>query len=268
MWQPTRHGTLALEKDKTTFTRFGFERLFGVAQHHSEDEDDDFELELEAVDPEILEHARQRASRQIEETEIRAARLETYDEPSEADTISLDQLEGFRFTTSHLLIATALLAIVMTVVKLGGGCNGLFFSALGALAFGWWFVLRKEKQERLERERRRAELDARLAEGKRAITGTPPVANIEDDYVPSHPSLHFSFSLKQILGALAVAAVVLTMASLLGTGTASLFLGIVAVAGLAVFLLGFELPGIIVFGWWVLLAMYVVMSLLTIVSNK
>jgi hypothetical protein len=63
------------------------------------------------------------------------------------------------------------------------------------------------------------------------------------------------------MGTFAVAAVVLTIATLFGPNTASLILGIVAVLGLAIQVIGIELPGILVFGWWILMLMYVAMSL-------
>lgn len=240
-----------------------------------DEEDDDFEFELEGVDPEILEHARQRADRQVHETEARAARLETYDAPSEADTLSLDDFKGFRFTTRHLLIATAVLAVFMSVVKLGGGCNGLLLAGLASLAYGWWFVLRKERNERLARERRRLEIDARLAASRKNAQGEPLASTVrmsglepaDAEPAPEKPALSFSFSLKQILWAFAVAAVVLTVSMLLGANNASLILGLIAVVGLAIHVMGFELPGIIVFGWWILMVLYLLMSLLAILRS-
>ncbi len=234
-----------------------------MADH--DDEDDDYELELEDVDAEVLEHARLRATRQVEETEARAARLETFEIPSEAATIGFDDLKSFRFTTWHLLVATALVAVFMSVIKLGGGCNGLFIAGLMTLAAGWWYVLRKERHERLERERRRLEIEARLTQTRKQETVvTERMAGLEpaeEEFVPTRPALSFSFSLKQIMGSFVVAAVVLTIAMLFGSNTASLILGVVAVLGLAIQVIGIELPGILVFGWWVLMLMYVAISL-------
>jgi len=211
----------------------------------------------------------------VQETQARAEILETYDTPSEADTLTLDDFKGFRFTTRHLLIATAVLAVFMSVVTLGGGCNGLFIAALASLAYGWWFVLRKERKERLERERRRLEIDARIAASRKNAAGEPVASTArmaglepaEEELVPEKPALSFSFSLKQILWAFAVAAVVLAVAMLLGPDNASLILGLIAVIGLAIQVMGFELPGIIVFGWWILLVLYVLMSAWAIIGS-
>lgn len=246
-----------------------------MADQATPDEDDDYELELEEVDPEILAHAKQRADRQIQDTEARAALLETYDTPSEADTLTLDDFKGFRFTTRHLLIATAVLAVFMSVVTLVDGCSGPFIAALAALAYGWWFVLRKERKERLERERRRLEIDARIAAARKNEAGEPIVATTrmaglepaEEEPAPEKPALSFSFSLKQILWAFAVAAVILGISTWIDPGTASVILGLIAVIGLAIHVMGFELPGIIVFGWWILLVLYVLMSAWAILKS-
>jgi hypothetical protein len=238
-----------------------------------DDDDDEFEFELEDVDPEILEHAKRRGERQIHETEARAAHLETFEEPSDADPISFEDFEGFRFTTQHLLIATAILAVFMSIVILGGICNALFISGIITLACGWWFVLRKERLERLGRERRRVEASERLARLQKGDKSTDSlsgrgVAYDEEEYVPEKPSFRFSFSLKQVMIVFAIAAVMLGIASLFSTETAALMLGIVAVIGLVVLIMGFELPGIIVFGWWVLIGLYVVMSIAAVFMGR
>lgn len=239
------------------------------------DDDDDFEFELEDVDPEILEHARRRGERQVQETEARAAHLETFDAPSEADPITIDDFEGFRFTTQHLLVATAILAVFMSIVRLGGGCNALFISTLAALAYGWWFVLRKERLERLERERRRAEAAQRLARLQKNVQGESVdslaergVTYDEDEFAAERSGFSFSFSLKQVMIVFVIAAVMLGLASLFTPQTAALILGIVAVIGLVVLIMGFELPGIIVFGWWVLIGLYVVMSIAAVIMGR
>jgi Flp pilus assembly protein TadB len=248
-----------------------------MAKQPVDDDDDDFEFELEEVDPEILEHARRRGERQVQETEARAAHMETFDAPSEADPITLHDFEGFRFTTQHLLIATAILAVFMSIVRLGGGCNALFISALTSLAYGWWFVLRKERLERLERERRRAEAAQRLSQLQRneqgelirSSEGTLMAYDEEEEkLIPEKPAFTFSFSLKEVMIVFVIAAVILGLASLFTPQTAALILGIVAVIGLVVLIMGFELPGIIVFGWWVLIGLYVVMSIAAVIVGR
>lgn len=230
--------------------------------------DEDFELELEGVDPEILEHQRLRAERQVRETEARAARQELYEQSEQVEPISWDEFSQFRFTTRHLLITTAALSVVMALRNLMG-CNGIFFSALGLLGFGWWYVLRREKRAAQARERLRQELEARVAAaGHGGEEPSPLLAHVGsqadeqlEDWFSHRPALSFSFSLKQVLTVMAIACVLLTIARLLGPDQAALALGGVAVGGLVIHFLGADPPPIIVFGWWVLLVLYVLMSL-------
>lgn len=229
-------------------------------------DDDDYELELEAVDPEVLELQKRRGERQFQETEIRSRRLELFEGVEQTDPITLDQLKNFRFTTRHLMIATAVLAIVMALYRrMQGGAVFLVWVAL--LAGGWWYVLRKERLAQQARLRRHQQTDEELARIQTTDEGERIASRVgqEDraaggDAIP-RPGLSFSFSVKQILGAMAIAAVVLTLATLMGPQNASLLLGAIAGLGLAVHFLGFDLPGIVVFGWWMLLVLYLVVSL-------
>ncbi|TWU22694.1 hypothetical protein [Bythopirellula polymerisocia] len=229
-------------------------------------EDSDDEFELEAVDPEILEHGRRRAARQIRETETRAAQQELYEQPEASEPFTLDDFKGIRFTTKHLLIATAVLSIVMSVIKIGK-CNGVFFTGLAALAGGWWWVLRKERIAAAEKRQRLEEVAARLAahtndDGEPIVAPKRPATTIPkpEEVLPEKPALSFSFSIKQIMGAMAVAAVMLTLARIMEPEGAALLLGLIAVIGLVFQIMGVELPGIVVFGWWILLVLYLVMS--------
>jgi hypothetical protein len=86
----------------------------------------------------------------------------------------------------------------------------------------------------------------------------------DDEWEPEKPALTFSFSLKQLFWAFTVVAFIMGLAYLVGPENASWMLGAIAVLGLAIHVMGFELPGIIVFGWWVLLVVYVIMSLFAI----
>lgn len=227
-------------------------------------DDSDDEFELEAVDPEILEHSRRRTERQIRDTETRAARLEIYEQPEQSDPFTLDDFKAIRFSTRHLLIATALLAIAMAFyVRMGGGV--ILIVWLAALGAGWWWVTRKERAVEEARRRRLQEAADRLAaqkndDGELIAAKVEPTVFEPDEVLPRKPALSFSFSIKQILGTMAVAAVLLTLARLMGPDQAALLLGAVAVVGLVIQILGVELPGIVVFGWWILLVLYLVMS--------
>src|SRR5262245_1680040 len=93
-----------------------------------EEDDDDFELELEDVDPEILAMERARAKLKTDEA---AAKVDVDDilrqKADEEDYyVSWESVKGIRFTTRHLLILTAVLAIVLAMFNLLHGCSALF----------------------------------------------------------------------------------------------------------------------------------------------
>lgn len=228
-------------------------------------DDNDDEYELEPVDPEILKHERQRAEEKTRQAKVAVDIDQAYSESEPTDPISLDDLKQFRFTTRHLLIATALLSVFLTLGKRLGGCFGWFIAGASTLAAGWYFVLKKERRERLERDRRREEANQRVAAErgqKVAASHLPAEGDAPESKVAAGPAFRFSFSLKEMFITLTVAAVFFALVSKLGgADNASLLLGMIALIGLAVQLLGFELPPIIVLGWWLLLVLYIVVSL-------
>jgi hypothetical protein len=131
---------------------------------------------------------------------------------------------------------------VMSLVKLRG-CFGVFLAGVAALAVGWFFVLRKERRLRLEREQGLAEMPSEAVEIAR-------------------PAFKISFSLQQMFAALTVAALAFGLMRILGgPENAAHFLGMIALAGLAIHLMGFEPPAIVILGWWLMLVLYIVVGL-------
>jgi len=235
----------------------------------------DGELELEPVDPEILEHQRQRVKNTTRALEDRVDIEELFEAAEQADPITIDEVKQFRFNTRHLLTTTALLAVAMTVSIYLGACMGLFVGGCIALAAGWRVVMQKERSQRAAQERRRHQMELRLAAHRAAEDGepveSPPANEPASGQVtrPPRPVLSFSFSIKQLLGTFAVAAVALgLMRGLGGAENAALLLGLIALAGLCVHVLGFDAPPIIIFGWWLLLVLYILMGLLAAVTSN
>jgi hypothetical protein len=227
------------------------------------EDDDDFELELEPVDPEILETERQRAQRKTDEVVTKA----TFEElqqlrPQHHDyDLDLSTLRQFRFTTRHLLIFTAILAIGLALKELMGGCMSLFVMSLTAICAGWFAVYRTERRQALELARQREKFLA-----SRGPSGASPTAG--DEGLASAPStpreFRFAFSLKQMLITIAAAAVFLTIVRLFGPKALTMTLGIIALVGLAVQTFGlFDPPPAVVFAWWILLMLYLALGLLT-----
>ena len=230
------------------------------------DEDGD-EYELEPVDPEILEMERERIREKARQAELAIDVNEVYEDTQSIDPITWDDFRGFRFTTRHLLIATAIVAIALTLYQKGSCLTGflLFSAAVGA---GWYFVIKKERrivqQRQLEREARR-----------RQITDEPTSAvdysEFEDPEETATPvrEFRFAFSMKEMLGAMTVAAIVFALVRLVGgADSAALCLGLLALVGLALQIIGFELPPLVVLCWWLIIVLYVIVSLITVFTSS
>lgn len=236
---------------------------------------DDDELELEPVDPEVIKHQQERSKRKTREAEDSIDINEVFESVDGDDPVDLETLKQFRFTTRHLLIATAVCAVVMTVITRLGGCIGLFVSGVTALAAGWWFVLREESRRlaKIEADRQlfKEKLAARRAveDGKPLPEKSPKISaekfaqlNAEwESENAAQPSFKFSFSTKELLITFTVAALILAFAQILGASNAALLLGFVALVGLLVQAFGVEMPAVVILGWWILMVLYIILSL-------
>src|SRR5690348_7867246 len=114
----------------------------------SSDDDDDYELELEPVDPEILRLERERSQQRSEAAVARIDVNEIYGDTSQYSDLDVDLsgLKQFRFSTQHLLILTAVLALVLTVYRLRGGVQTVSILAAVLLAGGWWWASLLERR--------------------------------------------------------------------------------------------------------------------------
>ena len=220
--------------------------------------DNDDEYELEPIDPEILELERQRAEAKVRQAQRTVDINEVYEDQNVGENFTWDDLQGFRFTIRHLLIGTAALAVFLTLFKIAK-CLGVFLGVLGMVAAGWVYVLRKEKRLREARIQGREELQRQL---DREEAGGVDYSEFDEPDSPPGHGFRFSFSMKELLGAMTVAALLLgAIQGLGGTENAALVLGAIALLGLVVNLVGFEPPPVLVLGWWLLIAMYIVVSL-------
>ena len=126
-------------------------------------------------------------------------------------------------------------------------------------AAGWFYVLQKEKRERLARQQGREAFQRQL---DREETGGVDYSEFDDTEATPSREFRFSFSMKELFGAMTVAAVLMGLIQLVGgSHNAALVLGVVALAGLAIHLLGYDPPKVVVLGWWLLIVMYIVVSL-------
>jgi membrane protein implicated in regulation of membrane protease activity len=234
-----------------------------MAQRNPPDDDDDYELELEPVDPEILAKERARATHRTDTAASKIDVDELYgDTGGYSDlTVDLSQLKQFRFTTRHLLIATAFLAILLTLFRLFQTTRTIVIVAAVALSAGWIWALRLERKQELERERRRAEFFGE------AVDAEPVDADLEPTVAP-RPEFKFAFSIKEMLITTAVCAVVLTLLLFVGPAALSITLGGVALAGLIANALGYDPPPHVIFGWWLLLVMYLIVGVFALLGPE
>lgn len=238
--------------------------------------DDSADYELEPPDAEVLAAEERRAAEAIEEIQNSVDIDEVYRD-AERD-VGREVLEKwardfrFQFQVKHLLIATAVIAILLTLAKLqilGTTLMLLFFAAIVGL---YCYVNWQEKKHHEEADRRRHEMYAR--QRKRFEPTTAPAPGAAPQPSPEAAServarpFRFQFSLWEMLIAITTAAVVLGFIQFMGgPGPAATMFGFIALAGLGIHALGYEPPGILVLGWWLLLVLYVVLTIVAFVFS-
>ena len=241
--------------------------------HDFEDPGD--ELELEPIDPEILQHERQRIKQKIRDVEDRVDidELITPDEPT--DPFTFDDLKRFRFSIRHLLIATAVCALLLTMSTQMGLCMSQFVGGCGALAVGWWLVIHKERQQARARQLLREQMKARIAaqraaeDGKPLATTRPDTDSGDASQKSATAGFSFSFSMRQLLGTFTIVAIALGLVQGFGgADNAALLLGFIALLGLAAHAAGFDPPPVVVLGWWMLLVLYILIGLFAAIANS
>lgn len=231
--------------------------------------DDDEELELEPVDPEVLAHERARSAAHTERVIKNVNVDELYDdEPGRYSDLGVDisHLRQFRFTTRHLLIVTALLAMALTLFQLFPRGLALFLIAVAFVAAGYFWVYREERRIQRERERRREAFHAASARGGQvaAFEGDEEAA----DSSGSPFEFKFTFSLKQLVITITVAAVIVGLIQFMGgPGPLAVILGTIAFMGLVFHAAGFDPPPAVILAWWLLLLAYLVMGVIASLSS-
>jgi hypothetical protein len=245
------------------------------------EDDDDFELELEPVDPEIIAHAQARAQHTVESAVKKIDVDELYEGHSNYSDLELDLsgLKSFRFTTRTLLLITAILAIGMTVKITLGGCMVIFLGMLAAVAVGWYWVSKLDREQELDRARRREEFFAARGKpesGAAAATAaaaatpaspfdpevtTPAAADAEPEEKRPFFDVKFAFSMQELFITMTVVAVAMGLSLLMPREILAMLLGLIALGGLVVNTAGYEPPRLVVLGWWLLMVFYLAVGL-------
>ena len=241
------------------------------------EDDDDFELELEPVDPEIIAHRQARAQHAVESAVKKIDVDELYEGHINYSDLELDLsgLKSFRFTTRTLLLITSVLAIGMTIRLVLGGCMAIFLGMIAAVSMGWYWVAQLDRQKELERARRREEFFANQGNPKApaaastapAMPSSPfdpePAVAAAAEPVEKRPffDVKVAFSMKELFLTMTVAAVAMGLAMLMPLSILAMLLGLIALGGLVANTAGYEPPRLVVLGWWLLMDFYLAVGL-------
>lgn len=249
-----------------------------------DDLDPDAEFELEPPDAEVLASEQRRAAEAINAHRKAIDINEVYrdlDANRDSEIVEewLARFRNFRFQfqIKHLLILTAVVAILLMLCE-WIGLGTLFIVGIMLAVAGVSLYLKLEENKRQEAaDRRRRKMYAQRRAAQAAHTGHPIEAEELDEepsslssngeaLPPATParSFRFQFSLAQLLIVITVAALLLGLSGAIG-GLSSLatICGLIALAGLAIPLFGLQVPDRVVFGWWMLLVLYIALSLIT-----
>jgi hypothetical protein len=247
-------------------------------------EDEDADYELEPPDPDVIAAEERRAREAVEGSRMSIDIDEIYRESDRRqgneilDDWARNFRAGFRFQVKHLLIATAVLAIALALWRLQLFGTALVIGFMLSVAGVYLYVLWQEKKQQQEAARRRTEMYARnrayhervnrtashVSAGAESEIAVPTDAGTH--YPHTRATFRFRFSLWELLAAMTAAAFILGLVSILGgpANTATL-LGFLALTGLVIHAIGFEPPEIVVLGWWLILVLYVLLSIVAAV---
>ncbi|MCA9240152.1 MAG: hypothetical protein KDA37_08135 [Planctomycetales bacterium] len=239
------------------------------------DDPDDYELEDADTSVDALRTQRTR------EDIVRAAEALEIDEAQRAmeERHMLDPEDlnfKFRFQVKHLLVATTVLSIVLALGQLLDAnviAMLLVLGMLGLIAANAYLAWEERKRFNAASERRSAAI-RRIRERQAAqLAGDAPsmydeqleeeVQQADEEFAEAVEDERFrlSFSMRDLLTAFTVAAVVIGLSTLFGVKALALLLGLLAVAGLTAFGIGLKPPPAVVTVWWVTMALYILLSL-------
>jgi hypothetical protein len=244
---------------------------------------DDDEYELEPLDT-VAEENRRKAARESVDPTIDIDEIYRESDRSRGDEIIENWVANFqyRYRHEHVLIATAVLAIAAALATLQLLWTAVILlvmaSVFGLYSYLQWEESKQQAEAERKREivyaRRRAKLAAR-ASGH--AVGTPeipsdavpvvPEESADDEQLPADarlkPAFQFQFSLRELIVTFTVAAVLLGAIQFAGGAAfAATVFGTIALLGLILFATSFELPQIVLLGWWLTLLLYVATTII------
>ncbi len=255
---------------------------------YTSDGDDGDEYELEGPDPEVLAAEQRRKDeaiaalgRSIDINEI--YRDEEHSRSSEILHDWVKNFRGLRFQVKHILIATAVVAIGLTLWRLELLWTALVLLAMFSIIGVYLYLQWKEKQHHDEVFARRHEMYARRRAAQHNSGAIENEMTVPSQPAPRPPladevdrawqeairgqEFRFQFSLAQMMLTMMGAAFVLGFVSILGAQNAATLLGLVALVGLVAHAAGYQPPPIVALGWWLLLLFYVLLSFASVIWN-
>ena len=239
--------------------------------------DDGDDYELEPPDPDVIT-AEQRltaeriaaAARSLDDDEIMREDQRRIDGQFVSELLSNFR---FQFQIKHLLWATGVVAVLVAVAQYSWPASvmlAVLASVGGTLTFLSW----KEKQhEAFMAERRRQFSQPRPLVGGAPDAASPDAQPTPESAAPSPPpsftqQLLTVCSPKELLAASIAAVVLIALLSyLLGTAMLALCLGIFALVGIVLQAVGVDMPRQMALGWWLMLVLYIVVSVILAVSG-
>lgn len=244
---------------------------------------DDEELELEPLDP-AIENSEQRHAEEIAER-VRAS-IDIDAVYRDADRNRSEEIvEGwirnfkFRPQIKHVAYATAALAVLIAVSSLGQAFP--FFAIMticcvgGLYLYLTWQDRKQQAEAAAKRDALYAKRRAAVQPGGRTASRTAEAEKDTEEVVrrpdaapdlwserPRLEPFQLRFSVRSLLIMLTIAAVSFGLIRILGgPGPTATILGFIAVAGLLVHAFGFDPPQAVVLIWWLILALYVILSI-------
>jgi hypothetical protein len=234
-------------------------------------DDDDSDLEVEPLDPELLAAEERRASEALDAHRTAIDINEVYrdlDDNRDSEILTdwgrrIGELRPgrFQFQVKHLLIVTAVVAIVLafrTAFDVGFGTMLIVAFMLAVAGVSLYLKLEKMYAERRARQ---AQVTGRPHD---EVWEAEPVAGPAEVAPPSSPlaDFRFQFSMSQLFMVTTGAALFLGLGMAIGElPKVATLCGFLAFAGLIVPALGLRPPAFVVFAWWMLLVVFVVLSL-------
>lgn len=158
---------------------------------------------------------------------------------------------AWRFSIRDMLALVAIVAISLTVFRLLGGiCPA---SVIGGLGLFFWLLIYMERHDPTVAQSER--------NGAHSNVRSVPVTTGR-----GLPALRVSYSTADLLVAMTVAAVCFSLVRLFRPPLAAASLGFLVLAGIVMYWLGASPPRRAVLAWFILTAMYLVVSAIAVIS--